>query len=210
MKYAPLALVVLSVGCSTIREELPTSSSSTQSTGSSNVVAPVPVVVVPVPVPVPTTGPAPAPTNPAPSNPTPSNPTPTTPGGGGNGGGGNGGGGNGGGGGGNGGASGATQIVTAGVHSYLRKGRLVPTGGTEFQVGDTIYLNCTPRDENRNPINNHGPLQAWFVSGDAAHTVTDTHTFNPDLHAQGPGKVNIACRVDNITSATTRLNITQP
>jgi hypothetical protein len=209
MKYAPLALVVLSVGCSTIREELPTSSSSTQSTGSSSVSAPVPVVVVPVPVPVPTTGPAPVPTNPTPSNPTPSNPTPTTPGGGGNGGGGNGGGGNGVGGNG-GGASGATHSVTAGVHSYLRKGRLVPTGGTEFQVGDVIYLNCTPRDENRNPINNHGPLQGWSVSGDANYTVTDTHTFNPDLHAHGPGRVNIACRVDNITSATTRLNITQP
>ena len=100
--------------------------------------------------------------------------------------------------------------MTAGVHSYLRKGKLVPTGGTEFQVGDVIYLNCTPRDENRNPINNHGPLQSWSVSGDAAHTVTDTDTFNPDLHAQGPGKVNIACRVDNITSPTTRHNITQP
>jgi hypothetical protein len=198
MKYAPLALIVLSVGCSTIREELPTTASSTNGGGSSTVVAPIPVVVVPVPVPVPTSGPAPStPATPAPS-------TPSTPGGGGNGGGGNGGGGNGGG------ATGATASVTAGVHSYLRKGKLVPTGGTEFQVGDVIYLNCTPRDENRNPINNHGPLQAWFVSGDAAHTVTDTDTFNPDLHVHGPGKVNIACKVDNITSPTTRLNVTQP
>ena len=105
------------------------------------------------------------------------------------------------------GATGATAYVTAGVHSYLRNGRLVPSGGTEFLVGDVIYLNCTPRDENRNPINNHGPLQAWYVSGDAAYTVTDTDTFNPDLHAQGPGKVNIACKVDNVTSPTTRLNI---
>lgn len=206
MKYAPLALILLSLSCSTIREQLPTTSSNT-SNGEGNVTtAPIPVVVVPVPVPVPTTGPAPAPTNPAPSN-----PTPTTPGGGGNGGGGNGGGGNGGGGnGGGGGATGATHSVTAGVHSYLRKGKLVPTGGTEFQVGDVVYLNCTPRDENRNPINNHGPLQAWFVSGDANYNVTDTDTFNPDLHVHGPGKVNIACRVDNITSATTKLNITQP
>jgi hypothetical protein len=45
-------------------------------------------------------------------------------------------------------------------------------------VGDVIYLNCTPRDENRNPINNHGPLQAWYVSA-TRHTVTDTDTFNP-------------------------------
>lgn len=205
MKYAPLVLVVLSVGCSTIREELPTSSTSPETAGNITA-APVPVVVVPVPVPVPANPPAPS----TPATPVPT--TPTNPNGGGNGGGGNGGGGNGGGGGGNngGGVSGATASVTAGVHSYLRKGKLVPTGGTEFQVGDVIYLNCTPRDENRNPINNHGPLQAWFVSGDASHNVTDTDTFNPDLHVFGPGKVNIACKVDNITSPTTRLNITQP
>ena len=200
MKYAALALVVLSAGCSTIREELPTSAN--QAPVNAQVVAPIPVVVVPVPVPVPTSAPAPAPTTPTPTTPAPNG------GGGGNGGGGNGGGGNGGGGNG-GGATGATASVTAGVHSYLRKGKLVPTGGTEFLVGDVIYLNCTPRDENRNPINNHGPLQGWFVSGDAPHNVTDTDTFNPDLHVHGPGKVNIACRVDNITSPTTRLNITQ-
>ena len=193
MKYAALALVVLSVGCSTIREELPTSAN--QAPVNTQTVASIPVVVVPVPVPVPTTGPPSVPTNPTPTNPTPT--TPNTPGGGG------GGGGNGGGG------IGATHSVTAGVHSYLRKGRLVPTGGTEFQAGDVIYLNCTPRDENRNPINNHGPLQGWSVSGDAPHNVTDTHTFNPDLHVHGPGKVFISCRVDNISSATTRLNITQ-
>lgn len=193
MKYAALALVVVSAGCSTIREELPTSAN--QSPVNAQTVAPIPVVVVPVPVPVPTTGPPSVPTNPTPTTPTPT--TPNTPGGGG------GGGGNGGGG------IGATHSVTAGVHSYLRKGKLVPTGGTEFQVGDVIYLNCTPRDENRNPINNHGPLQGWSVSGDAPHNVTDTHTFNPDLRVHGPGKVFISCRVDNITSATTRLNISQ-
>jgi hypothetical protein len=37
--------------------------------------------------------------------------------------------------------------------------------------------------------------------------VTDTDTFNPDLHTQGPGKVRIACKVDNITSPTTTLTI---
>ena len=47
------------------------------------------------------------------------------------------------------------------------------------------------------------------VSGDAPHDVTDTHTFNPDLHVHGPGKVFISCRVDNISSPTTRLNISQ-
>jgi hypothetical protein len=97
--------------------------------------------------------------------------------------------------------------VTAGVHSYLRNGRLVPTGGTEFKVGDVVYLNCTPRDEDGRPTNAHGPLQAWFISGDANYNVTATNTFNPDLQANGPGRVNIACRVDNITSPNKRLTI---
>ena len=72
-----------------------------------------------------------------------------------------------------------------------------------------VYLNCTPRDEEGNPTNAHGPLQGWNISGDAAHNVTDTNTFNPDLHTQGPAGVNIACRVDNIWSPTKRLTISQ-
>jgi hypothetical protein len=192
MKYGSAVVLLLAVGaCSTIREEMPTSSSNVANAPAP---APIPVVVVPVPVPVPTSAPAPAPApnpvpNPGPTNP---NPAPAPPGGGGNGH-----------------TNNPVTQVTAGVHSYLRNGKLVPTGGTEFRVGDVIYLNCTPRDEGGSPTNIHGPLQAWFVSGDAAYNVTDTDTFNPDLHAHGPGKVNIACRVDNITSPTKRLNISQ-
>ena len=192
MKYGSAAILLLAVGaCSTIREEMPTSASNPTSGPAP---APIPVVVVPVPVPVPTSAPAPAP---APNNPNPApNPTPPPSGGGG------------GGGGGNGHTNNPVTRVTAGVHSYLRNGRLVPSGGTEFKVGDVVYLSCTPHDEGGSPTNAHGPLQAWFVSGDANYNVTDTDTFNPDLHVHGPGRVNIACRVDNITSPTTRLNIT--
>jgi hypothetical protein len=183
MKYGSAVILLLSIGaCSTIHEEMPTSSTTSTPPAPTT---PIPVVVVPVPVPVPTSAPAPAPA-PAPGNP---NPAPAP------------------GGGGNGHTNNPVTQVTAGVHSYLRNGRLVPTGGTEFRVGDVIYLNCTPRDADGNPTNIHGPLQAWFVSGDAAYNVTDTNTFNPDLHAHGPGRVNIACRVDNITSPTKRLTI---
>ena len=144
----------------------------------------VPVVVVPIAIPTPV--PAPAPTNEpsTPSNPTPT-PRPTTA------------------------PSGASQTVsvTAGVHSYLHNGKLIGHSSTTFNVGDVAYLNCTPRDADRRPAEKHGPLQGWFISGDAAYRVTDTHTFNPDLHTQGPGKVRIACKVDNITSPTTTLTI---
>jgi hypothetical protein len=182
MKYGSAVILLLSIGaCSTIHEEMPTSSSTTSTPPAPT--TPIPVVVVPVPVPVPTSAPAPAP---APGTP---NPAPAP------------------GGGGNGHTNNPVTQVTAGVHSYLRNGKLVPTGGTEFKVGDVVYLNCTPRDAEGNPTNIHGPLQAWFISGDAAYNVTDTDTFNPDLHTHGPGRVNIACRVDNITSPTKRLTI---
>lgn len=143
----------------------------------------VPVVVVPIVVPTP--APAPAP-DPAPNpNPKP-NPTPNPP---------------------SGGNGNAVVSVSAGVHSYLHNGKLVGHSSTTFNVGDVAYLNCTPRDADCKPTDNHGPLQAWYVSGDAAYRVTDTNTFNPDLHTEGPGKVRIACKVNNITSATTTLTI---
>jgi hypothetical protein len=184
MKYRPAVVLLLAVGaCSTLQEEMPSAPSNAPAPGPAP--APIPVVVVPVPVPAPTSAPAPAPA-PAPGAAAPA-PAP----------------------GGDGHTNNPVAQVTAGVHSSLRNGHLVPTGGTEFKVGDVIYLNCTPRDEGGNPTNAHGPLQAWFVSGDAACNVTDTDTFNPDLHAHGPGQVNIACRVNDITSPTKRLNISQ-
>jgi hypothetical protein len=176
-----VGLAAVVAACHTITEDMPQQTSP---------VGPGPVAVVVVPVAVPT--PAPAPTaepNPNPNpNPAPNpRPTATPPPSGGN--------------------RNAVVSVTAGVHSYLHNGRLVGHSSTTFNVGDVAYLNCTPRDEERKPVDNHGPLQAWFISGDAKYRVTDTDTFNPDLHCQGPGKVRIACKVDGITSGTTTLTI---
>ena len=174
-----VGLALVVAACSTITEEMPEQSIPVGPT--------VPVVVVPIVIPTPAPAPAPAPDpapNPAP-RPTPNNPPPS---GGGNG--------------------NSVVSVSAGVHSYLHNGKLVGHSSTTFNVGDVAYLNCTPRDADRKPTDNHGPIQAWYVSGDAAYRVTDTDTFNPDLHTQGPGKVRIACKVNNITSPTTTLTIT--
>jgi len=174
-----LGLVAIVAACNTITEEMPQQSTPVGPT--------VPVVVVPIVIPTPVPAPAPAP-DPAPNNPAPNPaPTPPPPSGGGNG--------------------NPVVSVSAGVHSYLHNGQLVGHSSTTFNVGDVAYLNCTPRDADRKPTDNHGPLQAWYISGDAAYRVTDTNTFNPDLHTQGPGKVRIACKVNNITSATTTLTI---
>jgi hypothetical protein len=173
------ALVV--AACHTITEEMP--QQNTSPTGPT-----VGVVVVPIAIPTPVPAPAPTPADPVPNpapNPNP-NPRPTAaPPSGGN----------------------DVVSVTAGVHSYLHNGKLVGHSSTTFNVGDVAYLNCTPRNADRKPTDHHGPLQAWFISGDAQYRVTDTNTFNPDLHTQGPGKVRIACKVNNITSPTTTLTI---
>ncbi|HVR70906.1 MAG TPA: hypothetical protein VMT87_08675 [Vicinamibacteria bacterium] len=174
-----MGLAVVVAACQTITEEMP--QQSVNPSGPS-----VAIVVVPIVIPTPAPAATPAPEeNPNPTpNPRPTaTPAPT------------------------GGNRNPVVSVTAGVHSYLHNGRLVGHSSTTFNVGDVAYLNCTPRDAERKPVDNHGPLQAWFISGDANYRVTDTDTFNPDLHCNGPGKVRIACKVDGITSATTTLTI---
>ena len=182
---ATFALAASLIACQTITEEMP----QQQQAGPTGPTVPVVVVPIAIPTPVaaPTAAPQPNP-DPTPNAPSNTNPTPrptAAP------------------------PSGGSQTVsvTAGVHSYLHNGRLVGHSSTTFNVGDVAYLNCTPRNAERQPAEKHGPLQGWFISGDAGYRVTDTDTFNPDLHTSAPGKVRIACKVDGITSPTTTLTI---
>ena len=102
--------------------------------------------------------------------------------------------------------------VTAGVHSYLRNGRLVGTGAASYKPGDVIYLNCTPRDAEGQPVRGHGPLQSWAVWTDDGvdFRVTDTRTFNPDVHVSketSDGRILAYCRVDGFQSPIHRMKI---
>jgi hypothetical protein len=186
-------VVVLSVvalaACQVIREEMPTTPEVLPTAGPA-----APIVVTPVQIPTPAPGgPAPAPTSAPAPTPRPGGtprPTPTPSGGGGGGGG-----------------TGSVAQVTAGVHSYLHNGQLVPRSASVFTAGDVIYLNCTPRDGAGQPVDRHGPLQGWWVTGSARFTVTNTDSFNPDCHTQGPGYIDIQCQVDNVTSPVKRLTI---
>ena len=143
----------------------------------------------PLPQPTPTPEPAPTPVPTPTPNPN-ATPAPST------------------GGGGDGGHSSAPVTgVTAGVHSYLRNGRLVQGSASSYRPGDTIYLNCTPRDEEGRPTGSHGPLQGWNVTGEPSLTgcwrVTDTNTFNPDVHLDescGAGQITAWCTVDGFRS----------
>jgi len=98
------------------------------------------------------------------------------------------------------------------VHSYLHNGNLIRSGASSYKAGDTIYLNCTPRDAEGNKTTNHGPIKSWGIfskdlvvgsptSGDFYYT--DTNSFNPDLHINKPiskasGTVTAFCVVDGL------------
>ena len=106
----------------------------------------------------------------------------------------------------------AVTQVTAGVHSYLRNGKLVKGSAAAYKPGDVIYLNCTPRDEDRKPVDRHGPLQAWSVWSDdgVVYRVTDLGTFNPDVHVSKEtpsGKVQAWCKVDGFRSPTHKMHV---
>lgn len=103
--------------------------------------------------------------------------------------------------------------ATAGVHSYLRNGKLVRSGASSYKPGDAIYLNCTPRDAQGNKTTNHGPIKSWGIFstdlivgnpniGDFWYT--DTNSFNPDLHisktiSKSSGTVKAYCTVAGLS-----------
>jgi hypothetical protein len=104
--------------------------------------------------------------------------------------------------------SGNVAYVTSGVHSYRRNGQLYRTGASYYLPGDAIYLNCTPRNAQGQPVQNHGPIQGWRIystnlqQGNHFH-YTNTNSFNPDLHIHlgcPPGSVKANCTVDGFTS----------
>ena len=71
--------------------------------------------------------------------------------------------------------------------SYLRNGHLVPTGGTEFKVGDVVCRTARRAARTATRPARTAATEAWFISGDAGYVVTDTDTFNPDLHTSAAG-----------------------
>jgi hypothetical protein len=181
-------LLVASVGCHTITEELPPAQTVT---GPNPVIVNPPpgnsVLIIPGQNPAPQQSPNPAPTpNPAPSNtPPPSQPNNRP----------------------------AAEVYVS-VTSFLRNGQLVKGRAQTYRPGDVIYLTCTPKDEDHQPTKNHGPIQSWNIRsgnlGGSDFYFTDTDTFNPDIHVSpnsNSGSVEADCRVDNIKSNTLSMPI---
>jgi hypothetical protein len=108
--------------------------------------------------------------------------------------------------------------VTAGVHSFRRKGQLVRHAANLYLAGDAIYLNCSPRDKNGNKTSNHGDVMSWSITsadllkgggpgaGDFHYTGTDS--FNPHLHIHNPlsraaGTIKASCLVQDLPRSNT-------
>ena len=103
-------------------------------------------------------------------------------------------------------------FATAGVHSYLRNGKLVRSGASSYKPGDAIYLNCSPRDKNGSKTTNHGPIKGWGIfstdlavggPGTGDFYYTDSKSFNPDLHinktiSKSQGTIKAYCTVANL------------
>jgi hypothetical protein len=183
------------VGCQTIREELPTSATSSNSGGSSNVAA-IPVVVVPVPIPIPTTGPPSGPTNPTPTTPTPSNPTPNatprpTPGPA------------------NPGNTSGTVRIGAKVYFVERNGQILPEseGSSQVQVGDRIHFDATAKDAQNLPTTTNGAPH-WTFSNQGIIAVSGSaNDWTPVAIAKQGGSFQAYVEADGVRSNTLTISI---
>jgi hypothetical protein len=179
-------LLVTTLGCHTITEELPP---------AQNVTAPTPIIVNPPPgnsvLIIPGPSPSPQPQQSPSPHPSPSaTPNPSQ------------------------GNQNPPESVFVSVTSFLRNGQLVKGRASSYKPGDVIYLTCTPKDGSGTPTKNHGPIQDWRIRsgnlGGSDYNCTDQDTFNPDCHisqSSGSGSIEADCRVDNIRSNTLSMPI---
>jgi hypothetical protein len=181
--FATLAVA----GCQTIREELPTASTSNTSSSSGNVTA-IPVVVVPVPVPVPTTGPELPATPSTPSNPNP-NPTPrpapgpVNPG-----------------------NSSATVKIGAKVYFIERNGQTLPEG-SDVQVGDRIHFDATAKDAQNLPTTTHGAPHWTFTNQGIINVTSSPNDWTPVAIAKHGGSFQAYVEADGVRSNTVNVTI---
>ena len=178
---------VVVAGCQTIREELPTSSTSNSSSSNGNITA-IPVVVVPVPVPVPTTGPELPATPSTPSNPNP-NPTPrpapgpVNPG-----------------------NSSATVKIGAKVYFIERNGQTLPEG-SDVQVGDRIHFDATAKDAQNLPTTTQGAPHWTFLNQGIINVTSSPNDWTPVAIAKNGGTFQAYVEADGVRSNTVTVTI---
>ena len=173
--------LLVTAGCKTITEEMPTSASTT--TGGAPVVnVPVPIVVTPVVLPQPQS-PAPNPGTPAPgATPVPEGqgdgdgpdiPNNTNP---------------------------VANVVIKVFFVECNGGEVPGTGSaTTAPVGCRVHLDATPKDAGGSPTQTKSNPQ-WSYSDKSAFDVGGNSDFNPVLTVKNTGSTSISCTIDGVRS----------
>lgn len=182
LSFLLTAGLVVSAGCKTITEELPTSASTPQ--GGAVVNVPIPVVVTPIALPQPETpAPAPSPNAPSPGGtPAPDGegdgdgpfiPDNTNP----------------------------VAKVLIKVFFVECNGGAVPgtDSAREASVGCRVHLDATPKDSSSKPTQAKSTPQ-WSYSDRSAFDVAGNSAFNPVLTVKRTGSTSISCTIDGVRS----------
>ena len=174
--------LLVTAGCKTITEELPTSSTTTG--GAPVVNVPVPIVVTPIVLPQPQS-PAPAP-NPGTPNPGatpvpegqgdgdgPDIPNNTNP---------------------------VARVLIKVFFVECNGGEVPGTGSaTTAPVGCRVHLDATPKDAGGSPTQTKSNPQ-WSYSDKSAFDVGGNSAFNPALTVKSTGSTSISCTIDGVRS----------
>lgn len=116
--------------------------------------------------------------------------------------------------------------ATAALIGYTRnegtgQGRFpIPPMPAYFQQADWIDIDCTPRDADNRPTNNHPPFAEWYYSSGGAgvlvqdydYVVEEDDRYTPQLQLRylaRTGYIDMYCKIPgtNITSNVVRIGV---
>jgi hypothetical protein len=108
--------------------------------------------------------------------------------------------------------------ATARVLGFTRGGFTYSFVPAVFRQGDTINLDCTPRDADGRSTPNHPPFAEWYTSSsttggpilDRDYTLARADTYNPDLYIRQlcpAGNITVQCRVGSSSVYSNTLNL---
>jgi len=100
--------------------------------------------------------------------------------------------------------------ATVRVLGFSRSGERYDFIPAVFRPGDTIDLDCTPRDADGRSTPNHPPFAEWYPTSTPGgpviardYTMARDNTFQPDLFIRAicpTGNIEVYCRVGTVNS----------
>jgi hypothetical protein len=108
--------------------------------------------------------------------------------------------------------------ATARVLGFTRGGITYSFVPAVFRRGDTINLDCTPRDADGRSTPNHPTFAEWYTSSsttggpilDRDYTLSPGDTYNPDMFIRSicpAGNITVQCRVGSSSVYSNTLNL---